>query len=148
MTKDLTTSLTFRPTRNPKPWSLFRCVDVCKFRAITAIARLDSVTTMSNNILVTGVTGFIGSEIALKFRTEGWNVRGVDVIATGPRFDLLQSKGIEVLAGSTIDDAFMLGACRGMDAVVHCAALMDDALPWDTIMEANVKGRSESDVAT
>lgn len=64
----------------------------------------------------------------------------MDLPQDGPKVDSLKSAGVKYFAGSTTDAVVVSEAVRGCEVAVHCAALMDDSLPWDAIMEANVKG--------
>jgi len=66
--------------------------------------------------------------------------KGLDLPQDGPKVTSLKSAGVKYFAGSTTDAVVVSEAARGCEVAVHCAALMDDSLPWDAIMEANVKG--------
>ncbi len=74
--------------------------------------------------LITGVAGFIGSSLAHALISRGERVRGVDNFATGKRENIEELGGrIEFLEGSVEDAETMAGACRGVDYVLHQAAL-------------------------
>jgi UDP-glucose 4-epimerase len=74
--------------------------------------------------LVTGVAGFIGSNIARKLVSQGEQVRGIDNLATGRRSNLtdILSK-IDFREADILDNAAIADACRGVDYVFHEAAI-------------------------
>ncbi len=76
------------------------------------------------NVLITGISGFIGSSLARGLLAEGATVRGIDNLSTGnlanldeirSRIDLREA---DILDATAIDDA-----CRGIDYVFHQAAI-------------------------
>lgn len=74
--------------------------------------------------LVTGCAGFIGSHIVERLVREGHEVRGLDNFATGHRRNIepfLQD--FEFIEGDIRDLEACRKACRGMDHVIHQAAL-------------------------
>jgi len=73
------------------------------------------------NILVTGATGFVGASFVRHALGQGLAVR-----ATGRRAEALAGLtrlGAEAVEGDLADPDFARRACRGVDAVVHCAGL-------------------------
>jgi dihydroflavonol-4-reductase len=76
-------------------------------------------------ILVTGATGFIGSNLAQSLAAQGY-----DTVVTGRaeteveigRLKRLQSAGVSVRAGSLLDAGFAAKMASGCDAVIHLAA--------------------------
>ncbi|OLB22668.1 MAG: LPS biosynthesis protein WbpP [Acidobacteriales bacterium 13_2_20CM_55_8] len=74
--------------------------------------------------LITGVAGFIGSALARAVLAQGDQVRGIDNLSTGRRENL-----VEILARIDFQEADMLDlpalydACRGVDYVLHQAAI-------------------------
>ncbi len=91
------------------------------------------------NILVTGGTGFIGSNLSLKLLTEGYNVK---ILRRGDS-KLLALNGIDVehSIGDVRDKKSVKSAMRGCDTVFHTAATVSF---WrkkrDLIYEVNVLG--------
>lgn len=74
--------------------------------------------------LVTGVAGFIGSNIARELVRRGEQVRGIDNFSTGKRQnlgDLLPH--IEFREADIVDLPAMRDACTGVDYVIHQAAI-------------------------
>jgi UDP-glucose 4-epimerase len=73
--------------------------------------------------LITGIAGFIGSNIARALLATGASVRGVDNFVTGKRANLEDLKGINFIEGTIEDPATCALACRGVDFIFHEAAL-------------------------
>ena len=74
--------------------------------------------------LVTGVAGFIGSALARALLERGHTVRGVDNLSTGKRENLagILDK-MDFRQADLADPATATDACRGVDYVLHQAAL-------------------------
>jgi UDP-glucose 4-epimerase len=74
--------------------------------------------------LITGIAGFIGSSLARALVARGERVRGIDNFSTGKRENLLDLAGrIEFREGDVNDAAAMAEVCRGVDFVLHQAAV-------------------------
>ncbi len=89
-------------------------------------------------VLVTGATGRIGGRLTTELRGLGASVRTV-VLPDDARASALPSD-VDVITGSLSDTAVVERATRGVDAVVHLAALMD----WNpeanaALFESNVQ---------
>lgn len=69
----------------------------------------------------------------------GWGP-GLDTVIDNAVGERLKQQGVMLFQGSTTDAEAVRAAMRGVNYVFHCAALMDDALPWDLIMKVNVEG--------
>ncbi len=75
-------------------------------------------------ILVTGGAGFIGSHIVESLLREGHRVRVLDDFSTGHRDNLRAVRGeVEVIRGDCADPRAAARATRGMEAVLHEAAV-------------------------
>jgi len=75
------------------------------------------------NMLVTGGAGFIGSHLVERLLAAGDRIRVVDDLSTGKRGNLVEHEALEFIEGD-IRDAGLIDRCiRGMDAVVHLAAV-------------------------
>jgi UDP-glucose 4-epimerase len=74
--------------------------------------------------LVTGVAGFIGSNLAHALVARGDEVRGIDNFCHGRRENLagIETK-IDLREADITDDAAIGAACKGVDYVLHQAAL-------------------------
>jgi UDP-N-acetylglucosamine/UDP-N-acetyl-alpha-D-glucosaminouronate 4-epimerase len=74
--------------------------------------------------LVTGIAGFIGSNIARELVRRGETVRGIDDFSTGKWENLAEIKdAIEFREVSLLDPKGLESACEGIDYVLHEAAL-------------------------
>ena len=93
--------------------------------------------------LITGVAGFIGSNIACALLSRGDTVRGVDNFITGKRENLADLKGLDFIEGTIEDQATCTRVCNGVDYIFHEAALASvprsvaDPVPTNS---ANVTG--------
>ncbi len=76
-----------------------------------------------SSYLITGVAGFIGSNIARALLAQGAQVRGIDNFVTGKRANLEYIKGIDFMQGTIEDPETCARACHGEDFVFHEAAL-------------------------
>lgn len=73
--------------------------------------------------LITGIAGFIGSNIARALLAQGATVRGVDNFVTGKRANLEDLRGIDFVEGTIEDPEICAHVCHGVDYVFHEAAL-------------------------
>jgi nucleoside-diphosphate-sugar epimerase len=75
------------------------------------------------NYLVTGGAGFIGSHLTEELVRRGHRVRVADSLITGKRSNLDHVPGVEFLEGDLADVPFAELAVKGMDYVLHQAAI-------------------------
>lgn len=73
--------------------------------------------------LVTGGAGFIGSHLAEELIRRGQRVRVVDSLITGKRQNLAHLPDVEFLQGDLADPAVARDAVRGVEYVLHQAAI-------------------------
>ena len=74
--------------------------------------------------LITGVAGFIGSNIARALLARGEQVRGIDNLSTGNRGNLVDiGPKIDFREADILDTAAMAEACKGVDYIFHEAAI-------------------------
>jgi len=73
--------------------------------------------------LITGVAGFIGSNLAEALCEKGESVRGMDNFLTGKRENLQGLDAMEFVEGDVRDIEACRKACDGVDYVMHEAAL-------------------------
>ncbi len=74
--------------------------------------------------LVTGIGGFIGSNLAIELLKRGFYVRGLDNFSTGRRINLRGiEKDIELIEGDIRNYDTVKKAVSGIDYVLHQAAL-------------------------
>ena len=72
-------------------------------------------------VLVTGATGAVGPRVVHALDQAGFRIRSfsVDTPTSG-----MLTKSVEVLIGDVTDQVAVQSAMRGVDAVVHMAALL------------------------
>jgi nucleoside-diphosphate-sugar epimerase len=73
--------------------------------------------------LVTGGAGFIGSHLCEELARRGETVRVVDNLSTGKRANLAHVPNVELIEGDLADFAVATRAVRGVDYVLHQAAI-------------------------
>jgi UDP-glucose 4-epimerase len=75
-------------------------------------------------VLITGISGFIGSSLARGLLAEGASVRGVDNLSTGNPANLDEIRSsIDFRHADILDSAAMDEACKDVDYVFHQAAI-------------------------
>ena len=89
--------------------------------------------------LVTGGTGFVGSNIALRLVEWRWQVRILE--RSGASHLLLEDGPFTYVRGDVLDPQSLIPAMRGIDVLFHAAAAVDF---WrqgvDRMYEVNVEG--------
>jgi UDP-glucose 4-epimerase len=74
--------------------------------------------------LVTGIAGFIGSNIARRLLAEGHAVRGIDNLSTGRRDNVADiARDVDLVIADLRDAGAAAQACAGVEVVFHEAAL-------------------------
>jgi nucleoside-diphosphate-sugar epimerase len=74
--------------------------------------------------LITGIAGFIGSNIARALLAQGRTVRGIDNLSTGNRANLADIlTKVDFREADILDTQAMKDACQGVDYVFHEAAI-------------------------
>jgi len=74
--------------------------------------------------LITGIAGFIGSSLARALLAQGSQVRGIDNLSTGKRSNLAAILDrIDFCEADLLDGGAVQKACRGVDYVLHQAAI-------------------------
>lgn len=93
------------------------------------------------NILVTGITGRIGANLAAALVERGHRVRGL-VWARDARTEKLQGLGIELQEGSLTDPEAVQRVVEGMEVVYHLGGAFQGGGPFttDEYFEINVRG--------
>ena len=92
---------------------------------------------MSGRVLVTGGSGAIGSVLRRELPRRGWQVRSLDRV---PPPD--EAPVEEVVVGEVADPALLDRVMAGVDAVVHLAAIPDEA-PFELILASHVQATYE-----
>lgn len=75
------------------------------------------MTISSRLLMVTGASGFLGSEIVRLAHSSGWRVRAFD------RDRRIQPDGVEIAKGDIADREVLRRACKGASAIIHAAGL-------------------------
>lgn len=77
-----------------------------------------------SRVLITGISGFIGSSIARALLAEGATVRGIDNLSTGKLANLEEIRSrIDFREADIMDAQAINDACTGVDYVFHEAAI-------------------------
>jgi len=83
---------------------------------------------MPETILVTGGAGFIGSHLVKELVKTGYSVRVLDNLSNGSLENIREIiNNVEFIKGDIRDKSVVEDALKGVDAVVHLAALIDVA---------------------
>ncbi len=92
-------------------------------------------------VFLTGATGFLGSEVGRLLRERGDQVRAL--VRDPSRADRLRELGCEVVEGDLSDESALVQHCRGVQALVHAAALAEIGVTparREAMVDANVTG--------
>jgi len=95
-------------------------------------------------VLITGGTGFIGSQLALRCLQRGDAVRVFGQINTSAETEnarMVEEKGAEVMLGSVTETEKIIQAVKGVGVVFHLAAAQHEVnVPDRVFWDVNVKG--------
>ncbi|MGH3829111.1 MAG: NAD-dependent epimerase/dehydratase family protein [Pseudonocardiaceae bacterium] len=89
-----------------------------------------------HRVLITGASGRIGRILRPRLRRPGRVLRLLD---TARPEEAVAGEWVEVVAGSITELGAMVGACAGVDAVIHLAGHSGER-SWAEIMAVNVEG--------
>lgn len=88
---------------------------------------------------ITGASGFIGSNLARYLHKKGHNV--LALAPTSGKIEALEAAGISITLADVTDRASLDKAFRGMEVVVHLAALFNrPEASWEDYRWVNVQG--------
>lgn len=89
-------------------------------------------------VLINGAGGFIGSNLVKHFLKAGYSVRASDI----EQADLSWAKalGAEICSASLTDASAIDASVKGVDIVIHTAAIFNLATPHDVIVKVNTEG--------
>lgn len=97
----------------------------------------------TRTVLITGGAGFLGRVIIDQLLDEGgWTIRVVDLRVGDPLPD-----GVEVIEGDLLGDGVLDRACKGVDAIVHAASMVDWGQATTQQLEAVNVGGVEAVIA-
>ena len=102
------------------------------------------MTSRLSRLLITGITGFIGSQLAVYARAAGYNVTGIGLVRDAlerKRRDELAAAGIDVLEVALDNTEQLREVMRGQEAVIHLAAAQHETdVPDSYFSNVNVEG--------
>ncbi len=90
-------------------------------------------------VLVTGAAGGVGTHVVQQLLRSGYLVRATDL--SGRDFAYGGSR-VHIYEGNLTDARFLDSIVRGVDAIIHTAAVTDAALPWEEMVAVNVEASS------
>ncbi len=90
-------------------------------------------------VLVTGVTGFIGTHLIERMLKEG-KLTVVGMARDREKAHNLEAKGVEMRYADLLDQKSMQNITEGIDVVIHLAAMMRFHAPRDQLTRHNVEG--------
>lgn len=88
-------------------------------------------------ILVTGPTGFVGRHVVRELTSRGHAVRAL--VRRAARANILSPYRAEIAVGDVLDPESLVGACEGVDAVIHLVASIREQ-PGLTFQRVNYEG--------
>ncbi|OLS15882.1 MAG: UDP-glucose 4-epimerase [Promethearchaeota archaeon CR_4] len=90
-------------------------------------------------VLITGVTGFIGSHLINRLINDGrYTLAGM--ARSKEKCRDLAAKGVEIRCADLVDPNSIKGITQGIDVVIHLAAMMRFHAPWVELHRHNVDG--------
>src|SRR5688500_18223877 len=92
--------------------------------------------TKKETVLVTGAAGTVGTYVVLEVLKAGHRAIAVD--RPGARWELPKSPDIEVREGDLTDLSFVIDAVTGADSIIHTAASIDVAQPYEVLARINL----------
>ncbi len=95
---------------------------------------------MNKTCVITGISGYLGRNLAYTLIKAGWFVRGYDVKKL-PEFDFPEFKTMEFFLGDIIDYEGVKQASKNVDIIFHLVGIMPQAKEKENIMNSiNVDG--------
>ncbi len=92
---------------------------------------------MTQQILITGAAGTIGSWLRFSLRQPDRHLRLLDVKNQN---ELETAEAARLIVASCTDPDAMLEACQGVDVVLHLGGLSTGGFAWDQYLDVNING--------
>jgi uronate dehydrogenase len=92
---------------------------------------------MTQEILVTGAAGEIGSWLRHSLRQQDRHFRLLDTAAQDP---VEPDESAQLISASITDQDALTRACEGVNAVIHLGGLSTVGFTWDEYLDVNVNG--------
>lgn len=94
------------------------------------------MSIIDKKILITGVTGTLGGEVAKRYLKEGAMVKGL--VRDEKSYKEMKEIGIEPIIGELTNRGSLVEAAKDIDIIIHCAAYLGEDL--EKAMNSNVIG--------
>jgi nucleoside-diphosphate-sugar epimerase len=98
------------------------------------------VELAGKTLLITGIGGFIGRRTAQIATARGMQVWGLELDAERARSVEDSIRGARVIVGDGTDPAVVAEAVRGVDIILHTAAIVKEGGPLTEFRRVNVEG--------
>jgi NAD(P)-dependent dehydrogenase (short-subunit alcohol dehydrogenase family) len=92
---------------------------------------------VTQQILITGAAGQIGSWLRRSLRQPDRHLRLLDIAVQGTAE---ADEDVELIVASCTDEVAMLKACEGVDVVLHLGGLSTGGYAWEEYLDVNVNG--------
>ena len=79
---------------------------------------------MRHNVFITGVAGFIGSNLAAALLKKGYHVAGLDNLSQGYKRNIrpfLKDKNFKFIEGDVRSETIVTRSSKGVNTIVHLA---------------------------
>ena len=91
------------------------------------------------NILISGVTGRVGANLAHQLSQRGHSVRGL-VLPGDPKIDKARRLGVEIVETDIADADRVRAACAGVDIIIHQAAqILEGIYSSERMLDINTR---------
>jgi len=96
------------------------------------------IMNVRKNILITGASGFIGGHVVKYFVKKNLNV--FCLVRNASNVDFIRELPVQYVKGDITEYPGLSKAVRGMDTIIHIAAITSDWGKWENFCRVNVEG--------